>query len=89
MILEREIKDAKMSTFSSDFQTLIFFPLYFLNVLLMSLRSVNQKMLHVRSCCFALKTNFFLFSRCRRSRILSFGELKKNGRGRKSTTEEE
>ena len=68
MILEREIKDAKMSSFSSDFQTLIkhFFPLYFLNVLLMSLRSVNQRMLHVRSCCFALKTNFFLFSRCRR-----------------------
>ena len=31
MILEREIKDAKMSSFSSDFQTLIkhLFPLYF------------------------------------------------------------
>ena len=68
MVLEREIKDAKMSSFSSDFQTLIkhFFPLYFLNELLMSLRSVNQRMLHVRSCCFALKTNCFLFSRCRR-----------------------
>ena len=33
MILEREIKEAKMSRFSSDFQTLIKhlkFPLYFL-----------------------------------------------------------
>ena len=32
MILEGEIKDAKMSSFSSDFETLIkhYFPLYFL-----------------------------------------------------------
>ena len=29
MILKEEIKDAKMSSFSSDFQTL--FPLYFLH----------------------------------------------------------
>ena len=41
MILEGEIKDAKMSSFSSDFQTLIKhkFPLFFLYELLMSLRS--------------------------------------------------
>ena len=41
MILEGEIKDAKMSSFSSDFQTLIkhLFPLYFLYELLISLRS--------------------------------------------------
>ena len=41
MILEGEIKDAKMSTFSSDFQTLIKhqFPLYFLYELLIRLRS--------------------------------------------------
>ena len=40
MILEGEIKDAKMSSFSSDFQTLIKlqFPLYFLYELLMHLR---------------------------------------------------
>ena len=38
MILEREIKDAKMSSFSSDFQTLTF-PLCFLYELLMSLGS--------------------------------------------------
>ena len=41
MILEGEIKDAKMSSFSSDFQTRIkhSFPLYFHHELLMSLRS--------------------------------------------------
>ena len=41
MILERELKDAKMSSFSSDFQTLVKhqFPLYFRYELLMSLRS--------------------------------------------------
>ena len=42
MSLEGEIKDAKMSSFPSDFQTLIKhlkFPLYFLYKLLMSLRS--------------------------------------------------
>ena len=43
MILEGEIKDAKLSSFSSDLQTLIKhslhdFPLYFLCELLMSLR---------------------------------------------------
>ena len=40
MILEGEIKNAKMSSFSSDFQTLNqhYFPLYFLYELLMSLR---------------------------------------------------
>ena len=40
MILDGEIKDAKMSIFSSDFQTLFkhWFPLYFLYELLMSLR---------------------------------------------------
>ena len=40
MILDWEFKDAKMSRFSSDFQTLIkhWFPLYFLYELLMSLR---------------------------------------------------
>ena len=40
MILEGEIKDAKMTSFSSDFQTLIknLFLLYFLYELLMSLR---------------------------------------------------
>ena len=37
MIFEREIKDPKMSSFSSDFQTLIkhYFPLYFLYELLL------------------------------------------------------
>ena len=38
MILEGEIKDAKLNSFSSDFQTLITFSLYFLYELLMSLR---------------------------------------------------
>ena len=40
MILDGEIKDAKMSSSSSDFQTLIkhSFCLYFLSELLMSLR---------------------------------------------------
>ena len=44
MILEGEIKDAKISSFSSDFQTLIKrkFPLYFLNELLMSLRTGHK-----------------------------------------------
>ena len=39
MFLAGEIKDAKMSSFSCDFQTLIrhYFPLYFLYELLMSL----------------------------------------------------
>ena len=39
MILEGEIKDAKMNSFSSDFQTLnkhFKFPLYFLDELLIS-----------------------------------------------------
>ena len=41
MISEEEIKDAKMSSFSSDFQTLIKhkFPLYFLYKLLLGLRT--------------------------------------------------
>ena len=45
MILEGEIKDAKMSSFSSDFQTRIkhSFPLYFHHELLMSLRSLKAK----------------------------------------------
>ena len=40
MILEGEIKDAKMTSFSSDFQTLIknLFLFYFLYELLMNLR---------------------------------------------------
>ena len=40
MILEGEIQDAKMSSFSPDLQTLIKhqFPLYFLYELLMTLR---------------------------------------------------
>ena len=44
MILGGEIKDAKMSSFSSDFQTLIKhqFPLYFLYELLMRMRSLFQ-----------------------------------------------
>ena len=44
MILEGEIKDAKMSSFSSDFETVIQhqFPLYFLYELLMSLRKCYQ-----------------------------------------------
>ena len=46
MILEGEIKDAKISSFSSHFQTLIkhLFPLYFLYELLMSLRSVDESL---------------------------------------------
>ena len=45
MILERELKDAKMSSFSSDFQTLVKhqFPLYFRYELLMSLRSEDWR----------------------------------------------
>ena len=44
IIFVGEIKDTKMSSFSSDFQTLIkhYFPLYFLYELLMSVRSVRQ-----------------------------------------------
>ena len=40
MILKGEIKNAKMSSLSSDFQTLNqrYFPLYFLHELLVSLR---------------------------------------------------
>ena len=47
MILEGEIKDVKMSSFSSDFQTLIKydFPLYFLYELLMSLRMNFERLL--------------------------------------------
>ena len=42
IIVEGEIKDAKMSSFSSDFQALIkhFFPLYFLYELLIKLRII-------------------------------------------------
>ena len=45
MILEGEGKDAKMSSFSSDFQTLIkhYFSLFFLYELLMSLRSWRSR----------------------------------------------
>ena len=45
MILAREIKDAKMSSFSFDFQTLIkhSFPLYFPHELLMYLRSEDHE----------------------------------------------
>ena len=41
MILDGEIKDAKVSSFSSDFQTLIklLFPVYFLYKVLTSLRN--------------------------------------------------
>ena len=41
LILEGEIRDAKMRSFSSDFQTLVkhSFILYFLHELLMSLKS--------------------------------------------------
>ena len=52
MILEGEIEDAKMSSFSSDFQTLIKhhkFPLYFLYELLMSLRLYKWKFIDFRT----------------------------------------
>ena len=44
MILEREIKDAKMSSFSFDFQTIIKlkFPLYFLYELSTSFRNIDK-----------------------------------------------
>ena len=44
MILEGEIKDAKMSSFSFDFQTLIKlkFPLYFFYELSTSLRNIDK-----------------------------------------------
>ena len=45
MILEGEIKDTKMSSFSSDFQTLIklyFLCMYFLYELLMALRIFSE-----------------------------------------------
>ena len=51
MILEGEIEDAKMSSFSSDFQTLLkhYFPLYFLYELLMSLRLYKWKFIDFRT----------------------------------------
>ena len=51
MILEREIKDAKTSSFSSDFQTLVKhrFPLYSRCELLMSLRSDDEDMEEIMS----------------------------------------
>ena len=54
MILEGEIKDAKMSSFSSDFQTLIkqLFPLYFLYELLISLRSQIEVLYNILRKCF-------------------------------------
>ena len=54
MILEGEIKDAKMSSFSSDFQTLIkhLFPLYFLYELLISLRSLIEVLYNILRKCF-------------------------------------
>ena len=54
MILEEEIKDAKMSSFSSDFQTLIkhLFPLYFLYELLISLRSQIEVLYNILRKCF-------------------------------------
>ena len=50
MILEGEMKDAKMSSFSSNFQTLIqhLLPLYFLYELLMSLRGILDGILGLR-----------------------------------------
>ena len=47
---EGEIKDAKMSSFSSNFQTLILhlLPLYFLYELLMSLRGILDRILGLR-----------------------------------------
>ena len=63
MILPGEIKDPKMSIFSSDFQTIIkhLFPLYFFSILLMSLRrsfqtlfflmeKKQETLLHFNSC---------------------------------------
>ena len=54
MILEGEIKDAKMSSFSPDFQTLIkhLFPLYFLYELLISLRSQIEVLYNILRKCF-------------------------------------
>ena len=54
MILEGEIKDAKMSSFSSDFQTLIkhLFPLYFLYELLISLWSQIEVLYNILRKCF-------------------------------------
>ena len=54
MILEGETKDAKMSSFSSDFQTLIkhLFPLYFLYELLISLRSQIEVLYNILRKCF-------------------------------------
>ena len=54
MILEGEIKDAKMSSFSSDFQTLIkhLFPLYFLYEFLISLRSQIEVLYNILRKCF-------------------------------------
>ena len=54
MILEGEIKDAKMSSFSSDFQTLIkhLFPLYFLYESLISLRSQIEVLYNILRKCF-------------------------------------
>ena len=51
MILEGEIEDAKMSSFSSDFQTLLkhYFPLYFLYELLVSLRLYKWKFIDFRT----------------------------------------
>ena len=64
MILEGEIKDAKMSSFSSDFQTRIkhSFPLHFHHELLMSLRSLKAKMTIASSVPKKMKTLFLIFS---------------------------
>ena len=65
MILEGEINDAKMSSFSFDFQTLIkrWFPLYFLYELLVwevtvkHLKALMKALLVIPSNCSALLEN--------------------------------
>ena len=63
MIFEGEIKDAKMSSFSLDFQTRIkhSFPLCFHHELLMSLRSLKAKVTIASSVPKKMKTLFLIF----------------------------
>ena len=59
MILEGEIKDAKMSSFSSDFQTRIKHTFH--HELLMSLRSLKAKVTIASSVPKKMKTLFLIF----------------------------
>ena len=84
MILEGEIKDTKMSSFSSDFQTLIKlkFSLYFLYELVISLRSIlinfdvlGRLRLNMSACVF--RGSLFVNSLVKQKETLSDCNLEK------------